>query len=481
MKVDVIRPAALGVQSLSVGAVVEAVAVDGDLPDFLRGQRLTATVVEASGQQLLLNVQGTQIAVPAVAGLTPGTELHLRVANVTPKLLVEIVPDSSPARTQLPPLTLGQDVDLEIIEQLPNGRTLVDVQGTVLEAEVASGVPIGTRVQATVEQLHPQLVLHLSANEEQNWQTEAIRLLRSTVAHRVPEGESLQTLLPALSTLINSSAQGEVLTSTVKLYDLLKTLLQDTVPPTAERLATFIRNGGLQYEAKLLQEAEHQSPGFAHIAAGDVKGLLLQALKDLQKTHATHASSSSALSKRPVEEQTMASSAYEVDQQKLVFLLTNHLEHIENQQAVNLLAQAQGEPYQFQIPLFTDHGVTTAFVAIDVDKRGQEETAGEGAQESSSGYNILFLLDLEGLGQTRIEAKIGSKSLWGAFYVDQPASVTLLQTELPAFRETLRALGYDDVLLIAKPLNQLSPEKRQKFDTLAGGVPGSIHLLDVKA
>ena len=35
------------------------------------------------------------------------------------------------------------------------------------------------RVQATVEQLHPQLVLHLSATEEQNWQTEAVRLLRS--------------------------------------------------------------------------------------------------------------------------------------------------------------------------------------------------------------------------------------------------------------------------------------------------------------
>jgi hypothetical protein len=57
----------------------------------------------------------------------------------------------------------------------------------------------------------------------------------------------------------------------------------------------------------------------------------------------------------------------------------------------------------------------------------------------------------------------------------------LLQTELPAFRETLQALGYDEVLLIAKPLGHLPPEKRKKFDALAVGVPASAHLLDVRA
>ncbi len=481
MKVDGIHPDGAGLQTQLVSEIVEAVAVEGQLPDLLRGQRLTVTVLATNGSQVVINLQGTQVALPAILGLKPGTELQARVISVAPQLLLEVTPGSPRAQVQLPPLALGQEVGVEIIEQLPNGRTLVGVQGTVLEAEVAPGVPIGAHVQATVEQLQPQLVLHLSANTEHSWQSEAIRLLRSTVSHRLPVGESLQTLLPALATLIESSAPGEVPASTVKLHNLLTTLLQNTIPPDAEQLAAFIRDGGLQYEAKLLREAAHRSPELGQVAESDVKGLLLQALKDWGKTPTGHPASSPELSTLATEEQAATSLRHEINHQELLFSLTNHLENIESQQAVNLLAHAQGEPYQFQIPLFTDQGITTAFVAINADeKRDKEETAG-GTQESSTRYNILFLLDLEGLGQTRIEARIGSKSLWGAFYVDQPDSVTLLQTELPAFRETLQALGYDEVLLIAKPLGQLSSEKRKKFDALASGVPASIHLLDVRA
>ena len=101
--------------------------------------------------------------------------------------------------------------------------------------------------------------------------------------------------------------------------------------------------------------------------------------------------------------------------------------------------------------------------------------------KKGKGYNILFALDLEHFGQTRIDARIGSQSLWAAFYVDQPESVALLQRELPDFRLTLQSLGYEDVLLTAKPLRQLAPEKQEKFEALTIGVPASIHLLDMKA
>jgi len=95
--------------------------------------------------------------------------------------------------------------------------------------------------------------------------------------------------------------------------------------------------------------------------------------------------------------------------------------------------------------------------------------------------NVLFLLDLEGFGQTRIDAHLTAKTLWVAFYVDQSSAVALLQSALPAFRETLQSLGYEEVLLVAKPLGQLAPEKRQKFEALAVGASPSVHLLDVKA
>ena len=454
MKVEGVRLNSPEVQVQPVGAVVEAVAVEGKLPDLLHGQRFTATVIETNGSQALINVQGAHVGLPAVPGLTPGAELQVRVASVAPRLLLEVISGPPPANIPLPPLAVGQQVDIEILDELPNGRVRVDVQGTILEADIAQGVQIGARVHATVEQLQPQVVLHLLANTEQSWQNEVIRLLRNTVGHHMPVGESLQTLWSALSALTQSPAQDKIPASATKLYDLLKTLFQNTGPPTVEQLAAFVRDGGLHYETKLLRGAEQHSSEFTQIVESDVKGLLLQLTQDLEKAQAG--------------QHTLAAASL-------------HLEHIVNQQAVNLLAHAQGEPYQLQIPLFTDQGITTAFIAIEANEKGHGEEKESGSEESRTGYHILFLLDLEGLGQTRIEAQIGAKSLWGVFYVDRPSSVTLLQTELPAFREILQTLGYDEVLLLAKPLGHLSAEKRKKFDALEGGIPTSVHLLDVRA
>jgi hypothetical protein len=146
--------------------------------------------------------------------------------------------------------------------------------------------------------------------------------------------------------------------------------------------------------------------------------------------------------------------------------ITHYLEHIESQQAVNLLAQAKGEPYQVQIPFFTARGLTTAFLSIESETGDQGEKAKRGKGEKGKGYNILFALDLDNFGQTRIDARIRPQSLWAAFYVDQPESVALLQRELPDFLLTLQSLGYTDVLLTAKPLRQLAPGKREKFEAL---------------
>jgi len=218
-------------------------------------------------------------------------------------------------------------------------------------------------------------------------------------------------------------------------------------------MATFVRDGGLHYEAKLLQLAEENPQVLARVADGDLKGLLLQALRDMEAA--------------PIRSEA----------QSLAASIANHLEHIETQQAVNLLAQMHGEPYRLEIPFFSGQGLATAFLSIEPDGRGGKE--GKGAKRQ--GYHVLFLLDLEGFGHTRIDAHITSKTLKVIFYVEQSGVVTLLRSELPSFRETLHSLGYEEIFLAAQPLEQLSPEKRQKFDSLAVGVPTMVSLLDVKA
>jgi hypothetical protein len=286
--------------------------------------------------------------------------------------------------------------------------------------------------------------------------------------------------------------------SITKLYTLIKILLPEHAPPTAEHLAAFVRDGGLHYETKLLRLVESTPQALAQVAEEDLKGLLLQALQDLETAQGKAGLAKQRFSETPLpagmkEAATEANrrlthtmqgkepSPASFSSQDIAASLAHHLDHIESQQAVNLLAQVKGEPYQLQLPLFTGQGMTTAFLSIEPEGQGNRKTGKREKGEKGKRYNILFMLNLDGFGQTRIDARIGEKSLWIAFYVDQNSSVALLQRDLSAFREALQSLGYEEVLLVAKPLGQMLPEKREKFAALTVGAPASVHLLDVKA
>ncbi|MBI3325317.1 MAG: flagellar hook-length control protein FliK [Nitrospinae bacterium] len=363
---------------------------------------------------------------------------------------VRVVGETLPA--QLPPLEVGQEVSAKVMEQLPEGRLLIAVKGTLLTAVAPEGLREGMELLMRVDQLKPKVVFHI-LDHAQGDEAEAARILRAHLPHRVPAGQSLNVLQQELAQLADLSPQDGVAPSMAKLQALIKDLLPGDTPPNAEHIATFVRDGGLHYEAKLFQLAEDIPQALARIADRDLKGLLLQALRDLQATPA-----------RP-EAQSLATS------------IANHLDHIETQQAANLLAQMHGEPYQLQIPFFSGLGLSTAFLSIEPDgKRGKTGRGGKG-----QGYHVLFRLDLEGFGETRIHAHVASKTLKVIFYVEQSDAVKLLRSELSAFRETLHALGYEEVFLEAKSLGQLSPEKRRAFEPLAVGVPTTVRLVDVRA
>ena len=505
MSISGIRLDSFGSPLLNSSVTVEALPVEGKVPELLPAQRLTATVLELNGRQALIDLNGTKVALAAFPGIRLGAELSIQVAQVAPRLLLEIVPRPTKTPTQLLSLAIGQEIEAEVVGQLPSGSVVLNIEGARLEAEAPENFPLGKTFAARVEQLRPQVVLHVLPDAEelaefnpvQNLQTEATRLLRTTISNRTVSADSFNTLSQELAAFVEHPSQEAVPPSITKLHMLLKTLLPEHVPPTAEQLAAFVRDGGLHYEAKLLQLAESTPQKFSQAAEKDLKGLLLQALRDLteglEKTElAEPGFAETQASIRKQEHETTVTLLTKISPDKAFALpppppqditvsLVHHLEYIESQQAVNLLAQTKGEPYQLQIPLFTGQGMTTAFLSIESEGRGNKETGKPANGETGQAYNILFMLDLDGFGQTRIEARVGKKSLWVAFYVDQHDSVALLQRELVEFREIIRSLGYEEVLLTAKPLGRLAPEKREQFDALEAGVPASVHLLDVKA
>jgi hypothetical protein len=432
----------------------------GSLPSLRLGEQVRASVLEATAGNTLIELNGMRVVVETLPGLRPGENLLVRLARLFPHPLLEVETSAQETPVSLPPLEVGQEVTAKVMKQLPGGRFLVDVQGTLLEATAPEGLRIGSELPARVDQLKPQVVFHI-LDQGQEIEAEALRILRTRLPHPTPANHSLNVLQQELARAAEPQAQDRLPPSMAKLQTLIKTLLPNEVPPNPERIATFVRDGGLHYEAKLWQLAERFAEGLAkenpqalaRVADGDLKGLLLRALKDVEAA--------------PVRSEA----------QGLVASMANHLNHIEAQQATNLLAQMHEGPYRLEVPFFSAWGFSTAFLSIEPDGKGGKEGKGEKGQE----YSVLFLLDLEGFGQTRIDAHIASERLRVIFYVEQSAAVALLRSELPSFHETLHSLGYQEVFLEAKLLEWLSPEKRQEFDSLATGIPLTVSLVDVKA
>src|SRR5262249_39631178 len=231
----------------------------------------------------------------------------------------------------------------------------------------------------------------------------------------------------------------------------------------------------LHYEAKLAAAAEQGSNALAAVVQRDLKGLLLQTLHELDERGASKSDSGRPASVNTAYRGTEAVAARN-PQPSLTAPLTQHLNNIEAQQAVNVLAQTRGEAFQLQVPFPTPQGMTTAYLAVERDGRGESEQP-----DQEANHNVLLMFDLDTLGPTRIDARLDATNLSAVFYVQRDDALTLLRAELPTFKDRLHALGYRQVLLDARPLHQLDPERRQKFDALSASVPANRSLIDVKA
>jgi hypothetical protein len=350
---------------------------------------------------------------------------------------------------QLPALELGQELEAVVIEELGGGRVLLQIDDALVEAEGPENLETGQPVRLRVEQLQPRVLLQITGRGS-TLAADAARLLRSELTAGQQAGELLDMLRYELAALPNVHSPEDA--GSPKLAHLrawIATTLDSSAPPSPEMIALWGRDGGLFYESKLFdQEAAHRE-SLTDLATRDFKGLLLGALEEL-KDNALSAGLKEALAAQ--------------------------LKNVERQQVANVLAQLEGGGLQLQIPIFTAAGFFTALLALQPDGRNSSNDAPSGER----GYRLLFALDLEAFGATRIDAYVGGKELRAAFFVDRETSLEVIRRELPSFRDGLLALGYHSVQLTASRLADLAADKQAKFAALAAGTPASIRLLDVK-
>jgi hypothetical protein len=250
----------------------------------------------------------------------------------------------------LPALELGQEIGAIVIQELPQGKLLLNAGGALIDTDNPGGLRAGQHLRLCVEQLQPQVVLHITELEP-TIESEAMRLLRSHVPFRAATGETLENLQKQLAFHLDSIEAGAMLLPRLdKLRNLVAKLLTEESPPSVEQLLTFMKDGGLRYEAKLFRVVVEAPGNLRDVVDGDLKGLLLAALQETE-----NASASTALQRA----------------------ISGQLTNLESQQAVNLLAQHGGGAVQLQVPFFNGSGFSTVVLSIDAEGKGSTSERGK--------------------------------------------------------------------------------------------------------
>ena len=348
----------------------------------------------------------------------------------------------------MPLLEVGQEINAIVVSELDDGRIVLNVGGSLIEANNPGGLAPGQNLRLRVDFLEPQIMLHI-IEQEPTIEGEASSLLRQRLPGLTDQDKTLiafpEKLVSSIILLDGTTPRSAL----EKLRSFVADILDNQQPLTPERLMQFVRDGGLHYESKLFRAIGENSSDLAAIAEHDLKGLLLGALTDLE------AGAGGVVPRRAI---------------------AGELDHLEVQQAVNLLAQLEGQPLQIRIPFFTGAGFTDVALSVQRDGKGRSEES----KTAAEGYTIMFLLDLDNFGRMRIDAHLKALDLRVIFYVDREESAALLRREIPAFAATLKTMGYREVLLAARTVNRMPPEQLLGFEGLALGVPPDIRLLNVK-
>ena len=319
----------------------------------------------------------------------------------------------------LPPLSVGEVVEAEIMESARYGKALILLKNSLVMAY--SGLPLmkGEKIAVRVAQLHPGVVLRIVQNEiSQNFRLmDYLRFYRSN-----PKAlfefftEGIDRFSPEkLGELAGRLEKEDV----GNIQNMLKSLIfsrESLKNPLFFR--DYVYKFGYLMEKDLGDALKKRSSSTmdAGNASQNLKGLLIKVSGSLQSLMET--------GNFPAAE-------------KLAGFVRSSLQAIESHQVVNYLFQEYEGKYMFQIPLLfpEDMGLAEIFVKFE-----DRDSKGKGHWEEK---RVLFLLSMDVLGDIVVETKIKRKKIGCVLKCGDENICDFIRPFLKELAEKLTALGYE--------------------------------------
>jgi len=421
--------------------------------DTIQAGRMTMTMLQGDGKQAQHTAETKQqIITTATMGLKTGQQVSINITGqmVSGKTIVEITPGKQITTPDSKLNMKAGDSTLALVQKrLDNGNIQINIKGISIETPAPPAIKAGDALEIKLIKVPGEFqVIQVHRDVSQK----ALSLVRQNlVSSNTPIAQNLSIIRNAVPNIVN--AELPPLKGLPQLETLLKTTESSRdYPINGERLAQLIRDSGSSLESKL--QAVMNKDGQPQTLKQDLKAIMLQLSgeQNVPKFQNTEAL-------RQITELAQQSS-----------------NRIELGQALNVLANVQGEPMRLEFPMLVGQQIINVQMAI---QQNESHTSQESSSDSDShSFSVLFAMELSGLGALRVDANISDNNVHARIYSEHSDSSRFIQEHIGRLEERLQSLGFENVYLMstsAKP----APDKQQDFNELTSMRPTSFNLLDL--
>ncbi len=304
----------------------------------------------------------------------------------------------------LPTLSVGEVVEAEIMENSRHGNVLILLKNSRIMANSDLPLNKGEKVAVKVEQLHPGVILRIIPNETlQNPRLmDCLRFYRSN-----PKA------------LFEFFMKGVDRFSPENLGELAAHLGKEDVKNIQNILESLIFSRESLKKPFFLRDYVHK---FGYLMekvknpSENLKGLLIRMSDRLQTL---------------IETRNLPAA------EKLAGFVRSSLQVIDSHQVINYLFQEHEGKYMFQIPMLFPESMGLAEIFVKFENR---DSKGKGRREEKT---VLFLLNMDALGDIIVEAKIKANKISCVLKCGDKNLRDFIRPFLEELGEKLMALGYD--------------------------------------
>ncbi len=344
----------------------------------------------------------------------------------------------------LPPLSVGEVLEAEIMENPRYGKTLILLKNYRVLANSELLLRKGEKVAVRVTQLHPNAILHIVQNKmsQNSGLMDYLSFYRSNpkaLFEFFIEGIDRFSLknLGELATYLGEK-------DVKNIQSILKSLVfsQESLKNPLF-LRDFVYKFGYLMEKGLGEALKKKSGRTINVrnASENLKGLLIKMSDRLQSLMETR--------NFPAAE-------------KLEGFIRSSLKTINSHQATNYMFQEYEGKYMFQIPLLFPGNLGLAEIFV---KFRDQDSQGKDRQGEKS---VLFLLNMDALGDIVIEAKIKTEKIGCVLKCGNETVCDFIRPFLKNLGDRLTALGYeiDYLKCVTEKDNLKIKSERREFQNL---------------